>query len=195
MATRGFFRGHPIIFINKKWLYSNTKKALPGYGGDKTPRPCLHCGKIFDFHESDPCLGDLPGVDNACCGHGVREESYIRFTNGVVVRGFTIEYTERWKKESTFDPIHNEQDIPPGVDPTKRMPNSQADKAICVASGEVLKYDINKELMDSLESMINTFEQVAGDIDEPKESRKEIRIFNKAVRTLKRAKRLRKNLK
>lgn len=34
--------------------------------------------------------------DNACCGHGIRKEAYIRFTNGVVVKGFdVIEYTER----------------------------------------------------------------------------------------------------
>ena len=29
-------------------------------------------------------------VDNACCGHGVQEESYIRFTNGVAIRGFKV---------------------------------------------------------------------------------------------------------
>ena len=39
----------------------------------------------------DACLGILPGVDNACCGHGVREKSYIRFSNGMVVKGFEVE--------------------------------------------------------------------------------------------------------
>lgn len=37
-------------------------------------------------------MGKLPGVDAACCGQGVKE-GYIRFVNGVVIRGcFTIEW-------------------------------------------------------------------------------------------------------
>lgn len=34
----------------------------------------------------DPCLGHLPGVRYACCGHGV-DHGYIFFENGVIVRG------------------------------------------------------------------------------------------------------------
>ncbi len=37
----------------------------------------------------DPCLGWLPGVEFACCGHGARggfPQGYIAFTNGRVVR-------------------------------------------------------------------------------------------------------------
>lgn len=33
----------------------------------------------------DPCLGTLPGVDYACCGHG-KVPGYILFSNGVSVR-------------------------------------------------------------------------------------------------------------
>lgn len=40
---------------------------------------------------ADACLGLLPGVANACCGHGTRAESYIQFTNGVTVRGFMVD--------------------------------------------------------------------------------------------------------
>jgi hypothetical protein len=40
--------------------------------------------------EPDACLGCLPGVKSACCGHGRRKESYIRFVNGKEVRGFAI---------------------------------------------------------------------------------------------------------
>jgi len=85
------FRGHPTIFMNGKWVYEDTLAPLPGYGGDPKPRPCKKCGSKHEMHESDPCLGDLPGVDNACCGHGVREQAYIRFTNGKIVRGFEVE--------------------------------------------------------------------------------------------------------
>lgn len=87
-----YFRGHLIVFEgefpNGRWLYADTREPLPGWGGKI--RCCAKCDSKHEFHESDPCLGNLPGVDNACCGHGVREESYIRFTNGVVVKGFVV---------------------------------------------------------------------------------------------------------
>jgi hypothetical protein len=79
------------------WVYEDTWRRS-GFGHEV--RPCKKCGQLFEgsnIGEADPCLGDLPGVDNACCGHGVREQSYIRFTSGVVVKGFEIEYTEQWK--------------------------------------------------------------------------------------------------
>lgn len=88
---RSYFRGHPIIFINNKWVFEDNYELLPGYGGNPKPRACKKCGSKHEMHESDSCLGDLPGVDNACCGHGVREQAYIRFTNGTIVRGFEVE--------------------------------------------------------------------------------------------------------
>jgi len=49
----------------------------------------------------DPCLGELPGVDFACCGHGgvpgttAIGTGYVAFNNGVVLRfngaGATVE--------------------------------------------------------------------------------------------------------
>jgi hypothetical protein len=33
----------------------------------------------------DPCLGILPGVEFACCGHGDRD-GYVKFVNGKVIR-------------------------------------------------------------------------------------------------------------
>ena len=88
---RSTWRGHPIIYVNNKWLYENTCEPIPGYGGKV--RPCIRCGKTFEganIGDADPCLGELPGVDNACCGHGDKSQSYIRFTNGLVIRGFEI---------------------------------------------------------------------------------------------------------
>lgn len=51
---------------------------------------CPKCEmKIED--DADPCLGYLPGVRNACCGHGVHE-GYIEFENGVrIVGNFEVE--------------------------------------------------------------------------------------------------------
>lgn len=90
---RSFYRGHPLIWEGDKetgqWLFEDTKEPLPSHGGEN--RPCKKCGaNILLGIEVDPCLGQLPGVDNACCGHGEREEAYIRFNNGKVVKGFTV---------------------------------------------------------------------------------------------------------
>jgi hypothetical protein len=35
----------------------------------------------------DACLGRLPGVSAACCGHGRDDEAYIRFNDGTELRG------------------------------------------------------------------------------------------------------------
>ena len=99
MSGRSEFRGHPLIWIDDKWVYEDDGSDIPANGGDI--RPCKKCGKLFTLGEGevDPCLGVLPGVDNACCGHGTNERSYIRFENGVVVEGFdTIKYTEKYRR-------------------------------------------------------------------------------------------------
>ena len=110
MTVNSYLRGHPIIWIENKnnivrkkgeapepsdvgqWLYKDTMEPIPTEGGEI--RPCIKCGKLFEgSYEGmpDPCLGRLPGVNNACCGHGIKEESYIRFTNGTIIKGFEIE--------------------------------------------------------------------------------------------------------
>lgn len=44
---------------------------------------CKGCGAQWIKHvESDPCLGNLPGVLFGCCGH-MKENGYLLFTNGV----------------------------------------------------------------------------------------------------------------
>lgn len=39
---------------------------------------------------ADPCLGVLPGVSFACCGHGNRRLAYAAFTDGSCIRGFDV---------------------------------------------------------------------------------------------------------
>lgn len=92
MTSRSHWRGHPIHWDGESWRFTDNNEVLPDRGGKI--RPCKHCGKTFEGSyagEADPCLGELPGVDNACCGHGVRDKAYIRFTNGTVVKGFIVE--------------------------------------------------------------------------------------------------------
>lgn len=53
---------------------------------------CKQCRRELSLRGEtpDPCLGMLPGVKYACCGHG--DEGYISFDNGVIIRGqFSIE--------------------------------------------------------------------------------------------------------
>ena len=55
------------------------------------PGPCAHCGHQKGIVcQQDGCLGMLPGVVDACCGHGDKEKAYIHFQNGVVLRGFVV---------------------------------------------------------------------------------------------------------
>jgi hypothetical protein len=51
---------------------------------------CPECGMARGADGYDPCLGELPSVVSACCGHGGHphncENGYIVFTNGTIVR-------------------------------------------------------------------------------------------------------------
>lgn len=124
MATKSYFRGWIVVWVDNKgnketrvesipfldieklekqdfegldgyWVYEDNGERLPATGGKI--RPCKKCGKSFPLGEGevDPCLGILPGVDNACCGHGVTEYSYIRFLNGLTVVGYEILLTHQ----------------------------------------------------------------------------------------------------
>lgn len=90
MAAKGFLRGHPLVWVGKKWVYEDDHADIPANGGEI--RPCIKCGELFTLGEGevDPCLGILSEVDNACCGHGIRSESYVRFKNGTVLKDFKV---------------------------------------------------------------------------------------------------------
>lgn len=92
------FRGHPIVWRNDMWVYEDNGLPIPGWGGEV--RPCIVCGQREWSGEGavDKCLGLLPGVSNACCGHGDPAYSYIQFTNGLLIRGFRV--VEPRKEES-----------------------------------------------------------------------------------------------
>ena len=42
---------------------------------------CLHCGLKRTSEGHDGCIGTLPNVMNACCGHGRTSEAYIQFNH------------------------------------------------------------------------------------------------------------------
>lgn len=50
-------------------------------------RHCAKCGRDpNEYNGDDPCMAGLPGVRNACCGHGI-DEAFIEFEDGRIVIG------------------------------------------------------------------------------------------------------------
>lgn len=61
-------------------------------------RICEKCQRVCGPHQPDACLGELPGVVGACCGHGNREKAFIGWgDNGPTIRGFWVD--EEWRAE------------------------------------------------------------------------------------------------
>jgi len=82
MGAASYYRGHKIEYINNEWVYSDTKKLV---SEDKT-RACGKCANNETKEGHDACLGELPGLMNACCGHGA-DEPYIQFLDKTCIRG------------------------------------------------------------------------------------------------------------
>jgi len=79
MTAKSTWRGHEIEWFNDEvFIYSDTRQPV----SENKDRRCGHCNKPNRPDDHDPCLGELPGVKNACCGHGVEGDSYIQFLDG-----------------------------------------------------------------------------------------------------------------
>ncbi len=65
MSARSYQRGNPIEYLSNKWVYVDDKSDI------SIERPCVRCGLMPTANGHDACLGDIPGVTSACCGHGV----------------------------------------------------------------------------------------------------------------------------
>ena len=81
------FRGNEIEFDGEDWVYSDDKTLVHENWKDK---PCGHCGEGFTKEGHDACLGTLPDVMNACCGHGNDSEAYVQDLNGNVTKGLCL---------------------------------------------------------------------------------------------------------
>ncbi|WP_180897148.1 hypothetical protein [Martelella soudanensis] len=77
-------RGHKITLSAGIWRYADT--GAPTAATWRT-RPCGHCGQHDTPEGHDACLGRLPAVKNACCGHGHRREAYAQLRHGPTLRG------------------------------------------------------------------------------------------------------------
>lgn len=77
-------RGHRIEERDDRWCYADTGEPTVETHGE---RPCGCCGVHGAADGHDPCLGTLPGVMNACCGHGQPGEAYVQFEDGFTISG------------------------------------------------------------------------------------------------------------
>lgn len=99
MATRSHLRGHPIIWDPERgaWLFEDSGEPTTEKWDE---RPCGHCGRHDTPEGHDGCLGTLPGVMNACCGHGNLREAYVQFPNGGEMRGAAAAEFIAWIKQA-----------------------------------------------------------------------------------------------
>jgi hypothetical protein len=77
-------RGHHCYVKNGREYYF--EDDLPA----SVEKPCKRCGKLATKEGHDACLGNLPFVKAACCGHGVKDafglsKPYILFQDGAMV--------------------------------------------------------------------------------------------------------------
>nr|WP_145401600.1 hypothetical protein [Paenibacillus xylanexedens] len=78
MTAKSKMNGHDIEYVKGDWIYSDTKESTMTQHGT---RSCSHCKQFCTPEGHDACLGTLPNVKNACCGHGVPEDAYVQFNN------------------------------------------------------------------------------------------------------------------
>jgi len=76
-----FCRGNRIYFddLMLVWKYVDDTTLVSDHWKEK---PCGHCGKKCNDEGHDNCIVKLPGVKNACCGHGDISDAYIQFDDG-----------------------------------------------------------------------------------------------------------------
>jgi hypothetical protein len=84
MSAQAYIRGHAVILAGDR-----------RYADDLTPvtseRPCVRCGRLpVAGVGADACLGVLPGVRGACCGHGV-SQAYVLFDDGTRLHPSDVE--------------------------------------------------------------------------------------------------------
>jgi len=115
MTTKSKLRGHDIECINGEWIYCDNKKPTAGNYQD---RPCGFCGRHSTEDGHDDCLGTLPGVMNACCGHGDIRDVYVQFLDGfsvyrddaIVIQNILKKYREQEmvneKRKKENDKMH-----------------------------------------------------------------------------------------
>jgi len=69
-------RGHPVVFIDPQLYYTDTIELTR-----LQCRPCGVRGKFNSKQGHDACISSIPGILNACCGHGEEKSAYVQFSD------------------------------------------------------------------------------------------------------------------
>lgn len=82
MTAKSFYRGHPIYYYEDGvgWRFEDDGEPVTDV------RPCGSCHRRRTERGHDPCIADLPGVSNACCGHG-HGGAYVQLDDGTHIGG------------------------------------------------------------------------------------------------------------
>lgn len=91
-------RGHLMIQREGVWVYQDNGAPVEA----DPNRACGSCGLENTSDGHDGCLGTLPGVFNACCGHGQESDAYVQFDGGEFLRGHQA---LSWVDESRHQPF------------------------------------------------------------------------------------------
>ena len=83
MATSRL-RGHQIYFDGELWRYLDTDESTVDTWQD---RSCGVCKEPNTKEGCDSCLGTIPNVMNACCGHGDDALAYVQFVDQSTIQG------------------------------------------------------------------------------------------------------------
>jgi len=85
MTASAKWRGHAICYHHDQgvWIYADSGQPVKEW----KDRPCGDCGLSNTPEGHDGCLGTLPGVMNACCGHGDKSDAYIQYPSGEIISG------------------------------------------------------------------------------------------------------------
>ena len=88
-VVTGFHFGHSITWngTTGTWHYDDTGENIKEVPWRKCPR--CNLPPTEDGH--DACIANLPGVKNACCGHGRKGWGYVVFDDN---RTYTIDGME-----------------------------------------------------------------------------------------------------
>lgn len=73
MTATSYVRGHVVYWDSNAWRYADTDELVEA----GPARPCPRCGRMPTAEGHDACLGILPNVIGACCGHGVKDCYFI----------------------------------------------------------------------------------------------------------------------
>lgn len=99
MTVKSKHRGHDIIHVEEGWVYADNNTLV----SEEPWRKCGACDLPQTKEGHDGCLGTLPDVMNACCGHGEDKEAYVQFWDKSCIRGEEALEYQYYHKEGTYD--------------------------------------------------------------------------------------------